>query len=574
MLRTPFVGCWKLRAFYRLCTGKTGGKRLAALWSAFLAGSTALAQVAPQPPTPAEPSTNRTSLDLKLSEYVRLVLDRNEQVQAQVLDAESSRHKARAEYGVFEPDLVLSAKRERTKRVNNNQQQSEQNGLIYFDEVNYLYDSGLEMLAPTGAKVRLGYSLSDLSNNLTNAYSIFSFGGGLRQEFQSIVGVTVTQPLLKNAGTGVTMAGIRLAALESDIAFQQYRRQLMLAVSQAEAAYWNLYFAQQQLRFFEESLGVAESVLSDTQERLKAGHASELEVLEAQSGLAMRRTKQNEARQNFFEAIGRIQTLYAVSPTHGGPAVRAVDIPPMPKPEFVYGQRFQSAFQLNPDYLMQQKKVDQERVRLKVARNQLLPELNAVGSYGYSGVGRSQGASLDMLETTSWPAWSAGFELRIPLEFNIKGRHLFTATQLSLQSAIVSLNSVETQIANSLNTSISKARGWYGSVENYQTVVRFNEDLLKTQMARLSVGKIEPRKVLEVEADLFDARQSLSEAQVHYQRTLLEMEMADGTLLTSRSLDLTRDELRLRTKHLRKDAGYLSGPFAPIAREAETTQSK
>jgi len=88
------------------------------------------------------------------------------------------------------------------------------------------------------------------------------------------------------AGLGSdALAAIRLAAFESEIAFQQYRRQLMLTLYQAEAAYWNLYFAQEQLLFFQESLAVAESILSDSRERLKAGQASELDVLEAESAL-------------------------------------------------------------------------------------------------------------------------------------------------------------------------------------------------------------------------------------------------------------------------------------------------
>ena len=58
----------------------------------------------------------------------------------------------------------------------------------------------------------------------------------------------------------ITLANLRLTALESDIAFQEYRRQLMLTLSQAESAYWNLYYAQEQLRFFKESISVAESI--------------------------------------------------------------------------------------------------------------------------------------------------------------------------------------------------------------------------------------------------------------------------------------------------------------------------
>ncbi len=260
-------------------------------------------------PRSSEPGT----LDLKLSDYLQLVLAHNEAVQAQMLETEATRRKGQGEDGIFEPNLALSALRERNKRINNNEQQSASGGLPLFSEVNDIYDTGLEQLIPTGGKIRLGYTLSDLSNNLTNQFSFANLGGltnlSQQRQYHTFIGVTFTQPLLKNAGTEVTLAGIRLAAMDSEIAFQQYRRQLMLALSQAEAAYWNLYFAQEQLRFFDESVALASSVLADSQERLKAGRAAELDVLESQSGLALRKTKENESRQNFFVAVSRVLSL-------------------------------------------------------------------------------------------------------------------------------------------------------------------------------------------------------------------------------------------------------------------------
>ncbi|HVV01475.1 MAG TPA: hypothetical protein VHH88_08950, partial [Verrucomicrobiae bacterium] len=106
------------------------------------------------------------AVNLKLSEYLRLVLARNEALQAQMLETESFRRKARAEYGTFEPDLVLNATRENNRRQNNVQQQTELDSLPIWDEQNRTYDGSIESLVPTGAKLRLGTTLADLHNNL------------------------------------------------------------------------------------------------------------------------------------------------------------------------------------------------------------------------------------------------------------------------------------------------------------------------------------------------------------------------------------------------------------------------
>jgi outer membrane protein TolC len=328
------------------------------------------------------------------------------------------------------------------------------------------------------------------------------------------------------------------------------------------------------MRYLYDSATLAESVLSDARERLKAGQGSELDVLEAQSGLALRKTKQNDARQGFYDALGRVQMLSGTSPAENGPTLRAVDTPPPAKAEFSYRESFEMAFRLNPEYLVQAKKVDQEELKVGVARNQLLPELNLKGAFGFNGLGLTPGSSWDTVDSGKYPSWSVGIELHVPIAGNIKGRNQLGAAHLSLQEAIVNLNSIQTQIANALNTAILKARSAQGSVQSYQTVVGFNEDLLKTQLARLNVGKVEPRKVLEVEADLFDARQSLAEALVHYERILLEMELATGSVLQHRNLDLTQAELRRKTASLLRHRSLPTGAFSPFPADPTPSLSK
>src|SRR5208282_2248099 len=111
-----------------------------------------------------------------------------------------------------------------------------------------------------GAKIHLGYNLSDLRNNIPSGGIIPVTMGS---QWQSFFGLTIDQPLLKNFGFAASMAGIRVAALSSRIAFQEYRRQLMTLISTTEATYWNLYFAQEQVHALEESVKTAETILRD-----------------------------------------------------------------------------------------------------------------------------------------------------------------------------------------------------------------------------------------------------------------------------------------------------------------------
>jgi hypothetical protein len=88
--------------------------------------------------------------------------------------------------------------------------------------------------------------LRDLNNNVGAAET--TPGQLMGQQYESFAGLNLTQPLLKNAGWGATTAKIRLSAISSKIAFHEYRRQILLVLASAEAAYWDLHLAQEQVR--------------------------------------------------------------------------------------------------------------------------------------------------------------------------------------------------------------------------------------------------------------------------------------------------------------------------------------
>jgi outer membrane protein TolC len=484
---------------------------------------------------------------LTLSNLVQRVLQRNETIQARALEFEINRRKYRAERGVFEPDFFASATREINNRQNNSQQTAAANGQSILHETNNLYESGLEATIPSGARVRLGYTLSDLRNNIP----LSPFGGGIitNSQYQSFFGLTLNQPLLKNFGTASSMAGIRLAALSSKIAFQDYRKQLMALVSAAEATYWNLYSAQEQMRFFEESVKTAETILKDNRTRLEAGKGSELEVLEAEAALGLRRTKIEEARQKVVEAVNKVLSLYSELATSGtNLAVRAVDVPQAgPEQENYMAQRL-AAFNLNPDVIIQQEKMQQDRIRLGYAKNQRLPELDFKGAYGLNGYGLTPGDSWSFIEHSDYPSWSVGLELRVPLLGGIKSRNELSAAKLQLKSTELTLHALGTEILNGMDTAWRKLQSTRGIIDSYQTSVKYSRSLLDSALARLDAGKIESRKVFEIEADLFEAKNSVVESLVRHQIARLELEVIQGTLLQKRHLELTQDQLERATQ--------------------------
>ena len=504
---------------------------------------------------------------MALKEFVQLVLQRNETIQIRILELAITKKKLQAERGVFEPELVASYDRVENKRQNTAEQRRS-TGVLIFDEENNIYNGGLEALIPTGAKIRLGYTLRDLRNNLQDPPLGTIVTNTVKGEYQTFVGISLTQPLLKNAWFPATLANIRLAAVASEIAFQEYRRQMMTIISTAEAAYWNLYMAQEQVRFFRDSVALAESLVADNREKFKAGRGSELEVLEAEAGLALRQSKLAEAEQKYFETTAQLLTFLSESASLNT-WIQATEEPVATQEPTTLSESGMLAFELNPDYLTQLKRVNQEDIRLRYARNQRLPQLDLRGSYGVNGLGSNASESWEEAESQDFPSFSAGVELRIPLGGGIKTRNDLHAAKLAKQQAIVALDDLQTQILNAIENSIRKINSARASIRNYEMVVNFNRNLLETERARLEVGRIESRRVLEADASLFEARNSELEARVQAQRAQLELELLQGSVLKERNFDVSQRVLQTKLEDVFRKVGIAPEHYQDLLKDLE-----
>ncbi|MBL9140128.1 MAG: TolC family protein [Verrucomicrobiales bacterium] len=501
-------------------------------------------------PSWAQESDDGT-LDLKLEELRQWVLERNENVHMRMLEVEISEKVYKAERGIFEPQVVGSVEHIDTDRPNNTQQQASL-GLFgpstpVFLEENTLYNAGIEFLLPTGTRLRSGFTLRDLSNNLQ--YS----GSGTNRtftgpEYEIFVGATIVQPLLKNFGLGPTMAKIRLAALASEVAFQEYRRQLMLMLAQAESAYWELYLAQERARIAQDSVTLSGKILADNKARLEVGKAPELEVLQAEAGVSLRKARLNESRQRIFEVASRISNLYGRTPRQSPARPRASDEPVQLEYSANREDDILQAFASNPDFRMRQTQLEQEGIRVKYTRNQRLPQLDVRGSYGLNSLGRAVGEAWDDVDSQDYPAWSVAVEMRFPIGGGSKERNEHQAAKIAKERAQVAIREVETQVLNGIDSARRRLQLYAEDVQNYRSVSSFHERLLQTQLDRLAVGGIESVVVLETEEKLSEARTAVVEGLVLYRRSLLELELIRGTLLKARQIEVDRDQLRSATR--------------------------
>ncbi|MGB0582632.1 MAG: TolC family protein, partial [Limisphaerales bacterium] len=316
--------------------------------------------------------------ELPLQRFLRMVWTANELLQVRVLEAAITDEQLEAEKAIFDPAFVAQFDANDRQRPNTTEQTANLGFSAVFNERNRSYQGAFEVLAPRGGRFRLGYTLSELHNNLNSG----TFANG---EFVSTFGLTMTQPLWRGAGKTVTMAGIRAAAINSDIGFQDYRRGMMEVLGRAEIAYWDLYEAQEQYRFAIESLRLANELLTDSRKRLELGQGTQLSMMQAEAGVALREATKLEASRRMITGHSRLLTfLGGIERTN---RFQVSDIPDYDSEESKFGALWESAYQGNPDFVALQKRAELDGLRVVVAKNAKLPQLDLTGGYGFSGIG-------------------------------------------------------------------------------------------------------------------------------------------------------------------------------------------
>ena len=478
-------------------------------------------------------------LPLSLDALIRLVKEKNERIIFQELEWGVSREAVNSEKAIFEPDFVASLQHEKNAKRNTAEEFIARSSTLFqggdpsvFNERNNDYSAAVEGLTPLGTRVRLGYTLQDISSNLTDHVA-----PGIRQ-YQTFLGGSLEQPLLKNRGIDATTAGIRIAEFEADVAFQGYRQELMGVVFDAASGYWDLVRAQDSLRIRRDSVQHAEVLLKQNREWAKFGRIAETEVLEAEAGLAVRKSLAISAKQDLVSAMNRLRTLFSSSAAHEDATVRAVDPLRVEPVSARLAETLQKAFELRPEYLSSQKKIKREGIRIAYAKNQRWPQLDLKSSYGINGLDSSADGSWQDAKDREFESWAVGLEFRIPIGGGKKTRSELEAAKKKKQQALLEMKAVEVAVANAADTAVKNLRHAYEQVLKFENAVRLRERLLRVEVARFDAGKSNSRILLEREEDLLEAKEAWLESRVNFKKSELNLGMAKGSLLLTYGIEI------------------------------------
>lgn len=148
--------------------------------------------------------------------------------------------------------------------------------------------------------------------------------------YDSDVGISVNQPLLRGFGSSYNRATIERARLGLDRANYDFKGAVLDLVRDVERAYYNLAYAREQLGVRQFSLNVAQQLFDENKAKLNVGSATDLDVLQGEVGVANARRNILTAQQ-MFATPRMLSTSSSVSSPSTTPSAPS-RCPPPPRP--------------------------------------------------------------------------------------------------------------------------------------------------------------------------------------------------------------------------------------------------
>lgn len=465
---------------------------------------------------------------LSLTKFIDLVVERNQQVQSRDADLTIKIEGINAANAIYEPAFVGGYQYIYNNEQNDAAQYASRNFTESYEQKTDNYQAGVEGLIVTGGQYRVGMSMRETKDN------IYDIGKQYRQK----ASMDLTQPLLKNAGIETTDTQIRIAEGDAGLAFQSYRQELLNTVGRATITYWDLLLAQEKVAMRAESVKVANQILEDNRARFKTGKMAEIEVLEAESGVALRKALELESQKQYVIAKNDALTMFAAHAVAYDADILANEPLSLENPAYNYMNSISRAFEFRPEYLATHVKLSQEDIRLAYAENQRWPELDLKASYGLNGLDLDRSGAWDNMTDDDYYSWSVGLELRIPLFGDEKSTAELAQVKQRKRKAILEMKAIEVALANAVSTTITNIKNATEQAEYSASVADFNRRLLEIELVMLDAGKSNSRLVLEKEEDSRAAKEAALEALISQKRAILELEMAEGSLLSKYHKDV------------------------------------
>ncbi len=400
-------------------------------------------------------------------------------------------------------------------------------------DYNNSFNSGLTGLTPWGMTYDFSGNISQ-QHVAKNFFSTNIFG----DSSSGSVGVSVTQPLLKNFWIDGNRLQILTAKNQLKSSEQGLRGLIISTVTAVENAYYELIYARESVKVQQEALALAQTQLDQDRQRVQVGSLAPLDVQQDEAQVAQSRANLIAAQNTLSIDQNTLKNLLTdnysqwhsvdVEPTAALAAVRQL---------FDVQDSWSKGMTERPDLQQAKLSLEQQGIQLKYYRNQLFPEVDLIGSYGFNGSGSEYNDSFQQMNDGSRPNYSYGGQLTVPLS-NTKARNQLRAAKTTEKQLLLKLKQLEQNVMVEIDNAVKQAQSaWEGADATKQARI-YAEAALDAEQKKYAVGKSTTFTVLQLQNNLTSARSQEIRALADYNKALANLAAAEGSTLQRQNLEL------------------------------------
>ncbi len=482
-------------------------------------------------------------VQVTLDEVVRGVMEKSLDVRIEWLNWAVADQQTNAALGKFDPAYFLTSTWRESDLPQNSLDYVQTGGIIIplteprlFQQQSLLTQTGISGKLPTGTEYKIFASTGEFRNDLNRQRPPAIF----YPEYAAAIGLSVTQPLLRDFGPSVNLAEVRISRRNAAIADAKWELQFQRSLSQVISQYFDLIFAIENVEVKREVAAFARALVAENQKRLELGVLSPADVQEAEVAVAVAHEEIIAALSTVVEKQITLKTQMLGSVEEGaGIVFLPKDSLPYIAPPLDRARHLQSALQRRPDHRSALEEADKQAIIVKYMRNQLLPRLDLQATLTANGLSGDYGSAFERSFNRQGYDTQVGFQFSIPLG-NRTAKANRNAAESRQQQAILNIARSELTISTELDTVLARVRAARAKMESTRESERLAEKLLETERKRLETGLARTFDVLRARASLAEARTRHLAAHSEYNQSATQLHLVAGTLLERYGIRIDR----------------------------------
>jgi outer membrane protein TolC len=503
---------------------------------------------------------------LSLDDCVALALQHNFDVQITRFDPQKARFNLAGTYGAYDPTFSASGQHQYSLSPGGIDTQGRAFGST--EENADVFSLGLNGVLPWGTIYNFGGNTSDRTGTrpavtinpnspivVTNQFfdpianapvvllSTNFATVNTRTPFETTdanaAAVSLTQPLLKNFWIDAPRFQIYASKHDVKVSESTFRGQVMSTITDVESAYFNLIYAEDFVTVQEEALKLANQLLAENKKKVQVGALAPLDEKQAEAQAASsqaallqaqadRDTAQRVLKNLLTDDYSNSWSQVSITPTE-----RLLAMPQV----FDLQESWRKGMAQSPTLINFRLNVDVAKYNVRLQRNQLYPQLDVIGSYGYSASGKEYSDAFSQLANRDFPYWSVGAQVSVPLS-RTTARNNFKAAKASEEQLAMQTKQAEQALLILIENDIATAKANFETVEATRQATIYAQEALDAEQKKLENGKSTSFEVLSLQSKLTTARANEIRALADYNIRLALLALHEGSTLERRHVNL------------------------------------